>query len=287
MIMAAYSGDSNIAQSTSTVAAVSVAKVASTTTLGTTPNPSSSGQALTLTATIAGTAGAPSPTGSVTFLDGTTVLGTAALSSSGVATFTSSNLAVGSHTITASYGGDANYLASSSTAVTQQVNSSSVVDGPTVTNLQRFGFHAQPTILVLTFSAALDPSRAANTANYTVAGGSTQFTVTSAVYNPSNNTVTLRFSQLLNVHRRYHLTVNGTAPNGLSSATGILIDGANTGKPGSNYVKAFGIEILAGPASAAGATSVTKLGHHRVSAKAVDALLAAGNLKIHHHHGGH
>src|SRR5262249_25966710 len=32
--------------------------------------------------------------------------------------------------------------------------------GPTVVALQRFGFHAQPTWLVLTFSEALDPARA-------------------------------------------------------------------------------------------------------------------------------
>jgi hypothetical protein len=200
----------------------------------------------------------------VTFLDGTTTLGTGTLNSSGVATFTTSTLAAGTHSITASYGGDSNYT----------------------------------TLLVLTFSAALDPTRAQNTANYTVVGGSQTFTVTAAMYNSTAHTVTLMFGQLLNVHHQYTITVNGMAPSGLTSTTGVLIDGANTGKPGSNYVKTFGMEILAGPASAAGINMATvrRLSRHvvpahaasvhTVSAHAVDALLASGSLRIQrrHHH---
>ena len=48
------------------------------------------------------------------------------------------------------------------------------------------------------------------------------------------------------------------------------------------------MEILAGPATAASeATSVAKLSDHKVSAKAVDALLAAGKLHVKRHHHGH
>jgi hypothetical protein len=133
------------------------------------------------------------------------------------------------------------------------------VDHPTVTNLQRFGFHAQPTLLVLTFSTALDPARASNTANYAVVGPAHRFPIASAVYNPTNHTVTLRPQNLLNVHRRYTITVNGTPANGLTSSRGIPLDGANTGKPGSSYVKTFGKEILAGPASSAGVGIATAL----------------------------
>ena len=46
------------------------------------------------------------------------------------------------------------------------VTSASQVAAPTVQNLQRFGFHAQPTTFVLTFSTALDPATAQNVANY-------------------------------------------------------------------------------------------------------------------------
>ena len=62
------------------------------------------------------------PTGVVTFLDGSTVLGTKTLVGSGVASFSTSSLSVGSHAITASYGGDANSVASVSAVLTETVN---------------------------------------------------------------------------------------------------------------------------------------------------------------------
>ena len=68
---------------------------------------------MTLTATV--TSGA---TGTVTFDDGATSLGTGTISG-GVATLTTNSLAVGTHSITAQYGGDSNYNASVSTAVSQ------------------------------------------------------------------------------------------------------------------------------------------------------------------------
>src|SRR4029079_2000743 len=41
-------------------------------------------------------------------------------------------------------------------------------NGPTVTNLQRFGFHMQPTHLVLTFSAPLALAPVGNLSNFRV-----------------------------------------------------------------------------------------------------------------------
>src|SRR5207247_1761140 len=85
-------------------------------------NPSVSGQPVTFTATVkAKTAGAGTPTGTVTFKDGPTILGTGTLDSAGQAMFTTSTLAVGSHSITASYGGDANFNGSTSPRITQSV----------------------------------------------------------------------------------------------------------------------------------------------------------------------
>ena len=46
------------------------------------------------------------------------------------------------------------------------MTTASSFSAPTVTNLQRFGFHAQTTTLVLTFSAALDPASARAVSNY-------------------------------------------------------------------------------------------------------------------------
>ena len=61
------------------------------------------------------------PSGTVTFKDGTTVLGTGTLSK-GVAVFQTAKLAVGSHAITVVYGGAANFLSSTSVALTETIN---------------------------------------------------------------------------------------------------------------------------------------------------------------------
>jgi hypothetical protein len=97
-----------------------------TTALSSTPNPSSFGQSVTLTATVApqSSIGGP-PTGTVTFYDGSTAIGSASVTASGsayTASIAVSNLAIGSHSFTAAYGGSTAYNASTSAAVTQTVN---------------------------------------------------------------------------------------------------------------------------------------------------------------------
>jgi hypothetical protein len=114
---------------------------------------------------------------------------------------------------------------------------SPVVTPPTVTNLQRFGFHAQPTTLVFKFNEALDPTRAQNVANYRiVAPNGSSVAVTSAVYDSAAHTVTLYPRTQINLHKIYTLTVIGTGTQGVSDPTGSLLDGASNGKPGSNFV---------------------------------------------------
>jgi outer membrane autotransporter protein len=90
------------------------------TALSSSQNPSTFGQSVTFTATV--TSGGGTPTGTVTFKDGGAVIGTGPLNGLGVATFTISTLAVGSHSITATYSGDANFTASTSPAVLQAVD---------------------------------------------------------------------------------------------------------------------------------------------------------------------
>jgi hypothetical protein len=102
------------------------------TALNSTPNPSTPGESVTFTATV--TVIPPSggtPTGTVTFFDGTTTLGSVTLPSSGQAVYVTSALTAGSHSITASYSGDANFQGSTSPALTQQVNGSTVTVSPT------------------------------------------------------------------------------------------------------------------------------------------------------------
>jgi len=87
-----------------------------TTTLGSNPNPSTTGTPVTFTATISSaTAG-----GTMTFYDGSNAIGFATVSS-GQASFTTSALSAGTHSITAAYEGDATYLPSTSSSVSQSV----------------------------------------------------------------------------------------------------------------------------------------------------------------------
>jgi hypothetical protein len=86
------------------------------------------GQSVTFTATVTSAASATIPTGTVTFLDGGTSIGTGTLNGSAVATFAISALAGGTHSITASYGGDATFASSTSTAVTVTVGAGSSGD---------------------------------------------------------------------------------------------------------------------------------------------------------------
>jgi hypothetical protein len=124
------------------------------------------------------------------------------------------------------------------------------MDGPTVLALQRFGLQTQPTTLVLTFSEPLDPTRAQDLHNYQLFGPhGHQIPITQATY--AADAVTLRPSQRLPVHDSFLLAVNGTAPNGLTSATGVLLDGSGTGQPGSNFVTRFGQNALAGSSNVA------------------------------------
>jgi len=92
-----------------------------TTVLSTTPNPSSIGQAVLLTAVVK-TTGSATPTGTVTFKNGIGLLGTVALDSTGTATQTTTKLPVGSDSIIASYNGDSLNAKSASSPVIQTVN---------------------------------------------------------------------------------------------------------------------------------------------------------------------
>src|SRR5262249_23197173 len=107
-LTAVYGGGGNFLARPS-AAVKQVVNGATTTTLTTTPNPSSLGQTVTLTATVSPVAPATGvPTGTVTFKDGATTIGTAALGATGSASLIVSTFAVGSHPLTAAYGGGGN-----------------------------------------------------------------------------------------------------------------------------------------------------------------------------------
>jgi hypothetical protein len=121
-IAATYSGDANFTGSVSAALVQAVNQASTATSLNSSANPSSYGQSVTFTASVVPSFGG-APTGTVTFLDAGAQIGTATLSAN-VAKLTTAATALnpGSHSITASYSGDANFAASSSAVFSQVVN---------------------------------------------------------------------------------------------------------------------------------------------------------------------
>ena len=91
-----------------------------TTTLASTPNPSTVGEEVTFTATVSSSAGDPPDGETVSFVQGKTTLGTGTLSG-GSASFTTSTLKKGTDSIVAVYGGDSEFATSKSKPVKQVV----------------------------------------------------------------------------------------------------------------------------------------------------------------------
>ena len=248
-VTAAYSGDASFAASngsplTQTVTAPGLKATA--TTLTSSLNPSTSGQAVTFTAIVSPGAAGGTPTGTVRFtIDGTAQTPVALQKVGGVeeAVFSTATLTAGEHTLSATYNGDATFAPSVvSSRLVQTVNpgiqggGTPGEDGPTVMSLERFGIHMQPTVLVLTFNDGLDPTSASDLANYKIVGpAGRKVAISSATFDAALNTVTLRPETRINLHHKYELTVIGTGAHGVRDMHGLLLDGANNGQPGSNY----------------------------------------------------
>jgi hypothetical protein len=132
-VTAVYSGDNNFIGSSTSALSHTVSRAATGTGVTSSKSPSTQGESVTFTATVSVTLpGAGAPTGTVTFKDGASTLGPGALSTNGgvtTATYTTSGLGAGPHSISASYGGDGNFLTSTASAITQYVNVS-LVDFP-------------------------------------------------------------------------------------------------------------------------------------------------------------
>ncbi|HET6248445.1 MAG TPA: Ig-like domain repeat protein [Tepidisphaeraceae bacterium] len=115
------------------IGAVEVNPGTSTSTAVTTSNASVAfGKSVTLTATISSTL--TGETGSVQFMDGNAALGSPVSVVNGSAAYTTSALAAGTHSITAIYSGDGNFLTSTSAALTQTVVPAPTLLGSPVIN---------------------------------------------------------------------------------------------------------------------------------------------------------
>ena len=246
LITAIYSGDANYPTDTVQVpVAVEVIQAATSTTLTAAPGP----LGMTLTANVVATSpGHPQVVGTISFYDGSTLLGTEPVSS-GVATLTIGSLSAGPHSFRAVFSSGDDFSASSTSLVV-------TTHGPKVTRVKRYGFHQQPTFLVLYFNSPLEVVPAENATNYTIAGPSRRrgkagdrIVVRKAIYDPASQTVTLIPAGRLNIHNRYTLTVNGESPSGLRSTSGGLLDGASAGQSGTNYQTSITFRNLAGRAA--------------------------------------
>jgi hypothetical protein len=193
---------------------INISTTPTTTSLISSLNPSNSGQAVTFSATATAQPGFDrgTPTGTVSFLDGTTNIGSSALNNSGVATLTISTLAVGTHSITATYNGDANFNSSTSAVLSQVVLG--IVVAPSSLNFpaQKVGTTSSPQTVTVTNSEKTPVSissialTGANSSNFLQtnncpsslpAGGSCNINVTFSPNSPTSFVATLSVSDSL------------------------------------------------------------------------------------------
>jgi len=171
-IFALYSGDSTNASSESaTAASQTISPAATTTTLAAVSSPVNAGASVTLSATVSYAAGSPPNGETVAFKDNNTgkTLGTGKLAG-GSASFSSSSIAGGSYAVVASYPGDANLAASTSTpAQTLNVQDFTVSANPTTVSISAPGQSGSTTITItplggfsqtLNFNCGVLPSEA-------------------------------------------------------------------------------------------------------------------------------
>jgi hypothetical protein len=147
-ITAAYASDTSYGGSASSALTQAVNPVSTTTTLASSLNPSTYGQAVAFTATVSPSA----PDGAtVTFYNGAVSIGTA-VTVGGTATLTTSTLPAGSDSITATFAGNGNYTTSTSSALPETVNQiTTSITVASSLNPSTFGAN-------VTFTATLTPS---------------------------------------------------------------------------------------------------------------------------------
>ncbi|WP_197034863.1 Ig-like domain repeat protein [Herbaspirillum sp. RV1423] len=182
-ITAVYGGDANYASITSSLLTVTIAQATPAVMLSTSATSAAYGAAITLTANVSGTG---SPSGTVTFKDGGTTLGTGVISG-GAAILSVSTLTVGPHSITAVYGGDANYAAATSSAVS--VAMTQVTPGIAVTVSSASVSVGSAVTISATLTGAASPGGTVTFKNGTATLGTASISGVTAILTTSSLTV--------------------------------------------------------------------------------------------------
>jgi hypothetical protein len=174
-------------------------RAATTTTLSSSPNPSTYGQVVTFTSGVSSPFGAPPDGETVTFKQGSTVLGTGTLSS-GSASLSTTAVAVGTRHITAVYAGDANFTASTTKLVSPQVVDKATTTTTLISSQNPSSFNQS-----VTFTATVAPefsgmpsgavtfmNGTATLATRTLSNGVARFTV--AMLNVGTQSITVAYN---------------------------------------------------------------------------------------------
>jgi hypothetical protein len=137
-LTAVYAGDSIFNTSTGTLTeTVSSTKTTGHVYVAASANPALAGQSITFSVSVYGTTSeSTGVTGTVTLMDGTTPLGSNPVTN-GRTTFTITSLSDGAHAITASYSGDSNFTAATSSVLSETVGPTGTISGKaTLLNMQ-------------------------------------------------------------------------------------------------------------------------------------------------------
>jgi hypothetical protein len=184
-----------------------------TTTLTSSPNPSTPGQQVNFTATVS-----PSTaTGTVTF----TIDGTAQSPvplSSGKASYSTSSLSVGTHSIMATYSGDTNNGNSTSSVLTQTVNKAiTVTTLSSSPNPSRFSQQVN-------FTATVSPSTATGTVTFTIDGtAQSPVPLSSGKASYSTSSLSVGTHSIMATYSGDTNDVSSTSPTSTQTVTKVII----------------------------------------------------------------
>jgi hypothetical protein len=192
-ITASQSGNASYNAAPDVQRSFNIAKAASATAVSSSLSPADFGQSITLTVTVSSAAGTPG--GTAQLKDNGANLGApVSLNAAGIATLVTSSLTPGTHSITADYSGNTNFLAGSGTMAGGQVirslpsltiNDASIIEGDSGTKTLNF---------TVTLSAASSLTVTLNyaTANNTATAGPDYVSTSGALtFNPGDLTKTI------------------------------------------------------------------------------------------------